>query len=150
MRAVLQRVSEARVVVDGATVGEIGAGLVALVSFAPEDGPEDLAWMARKLVGLRVFEDEAEKMNLALGDVGGGLLIVPNFTLHGDCRRGRRPSFTGAAAPELAERLFGDFLRAVEGIGVRPAKGVFGAHMALSLVNDGPVTLVVDSRRDGG
>ena len=146
MRAVLQRVSEACVTVDGkavdsdgAVVARIAHGLLVLVGFAPDDTPADLDYLADKILGLRVFEDVDEKMNLCLSDVGGELLVVPNFTLHGDCRRGRRPSFTDAPPP--------DFLNLLAEKGGAPQSGVFGAHMSVSLVNDGPVTLIIDSRR---
>jgi len=148
MRAVLQRVKEACVTVDGAVTAGIGPGLLALVSFAPDDTAADLDYLADKILGLRVFEDADEKMNLCLADVGGELLVVPNFTLHGDCRRGRRPSFSDAAPPAAAEALFTDFLRLLEEKGGAPRSGVFGAHMLVSLVNDGPVTLLIDSRRE--
>ncbi len=147
MRAILQRVSEACVTVDGSVAGQIGQGLLVLVGFAPDDAPADLGYLADKIVGLRVFEDADEKMNLCLADVGGELLVVPNFTLHGDCRRGRRPSFTAAAPPAQARALFADFLSLLAERGAAPRSGVFGAHMLVSLVNDGPVTLIIDSRR---
>jgi D-tyrosyl-tRNA(Tyr) deacylase len=147
MRAVLQRVSEACVTVDGTAVANIGPGLLVLVGFAPDDTPADLDYLADKILGLRVFEDAGEKMNLSLSDVGGELLVVPNFTLHGDCRRGRRPSFTDAAPPDQAAALFADFLNLLAEKGGAPQSGVFGAHMSVSLVNDGPVTLIIDSRR---
>jgi len=145
MKAVVQRVLEARVEVEGRTVAQIGPGILALVSFGPRDARGELEWMAEKLAGLRIFEDEGGKVNLALGEIGGELLVVPNFTLHGDCRRGRRPSFSGAAPPQLAEGLFRDFLGALEALGLKPQAGIFGAHMRVTLTNDGPVTLVIDS-----
>jgi D-tyrosyl-tRNA(Tyr) deacylase len=148
MRTVLQRVREACVSVDAAVNARIATGLLALVSFARDDAPADLDFMADKILGLRVFEDAAGKMNLCLADVGGELLVVPNFTLHGDCRRGRRPSFSDAAPPADAEALFALFLRLLDERGAAPRSGVFGAHMEVSLVNDGPVTLLIDSRRD--
>jgi D-tyrosyl-tRNA(Tyr) deacylase len=147
MRSVLQRVSEACVTVDATIVARIAHGLLVLVGFAPDDTPADLDYLADKILGLRVFGDADEKMNLCLSDVGGELLIVPNFTLHGDCRRGRRPSFTDAAPPDQAAVLFDAFLRLLAGKGCAPQSGVFGAHMSVSLVNDGPVTLIIDSRR---
>lgn len=141
----MQRVLEAKVEVAGRVVARIGPGILALVSFGPRDEQRELDWMAEKLLGLRIFEDEDGKMNLALGDIGGELLVVPNFTLHGDCRRGRRPSFSGAAPPEMAQALFQQFLSALEARGLKPQAGVFGAHMRVTLTNDGPVTLVIDS-----
>lgn len=147
MRAVIQRVREACVTVNGDVVGRIGHGLLVLAGFAPDDAASDLDWMADKILGLRIFEDADEKMNLALADVGGGLLVVPNFTLYGDCRRGRRPSFTDAAPPDRAAALFENLLRLLSEKAGAPQSGIFGAHMQVSLVNDGPVTLIIDSRR---
>lgn len=145
MRACVQRVSSARVVVDGETVGEIGRGLLVLLGVALTDGDEDLRWLVDKVVGLRVFEDADGKMNLALADVGGEFLVVSQFTLLGDCRKGRRPSFIAAAAPEQAERVYEQFVAAARAHGVRVATGRFRTHMHVELVNDGPVTLVIDS-----
>jgi D-aminoacyl-tRNA deacylase len=145
MRACIQRVSSAKVVVDGETVGEIGLGLLVLLGVAIGDGDEDLAWLVDKVVGLRIFEDADGKMNLALADVSGELLVVSQFTLLGDCRKGRRPSFIAAAPPEKAERVYEQFVARAREQGVRVATGKFRAHMDVSLVNDGPVTLVIDS-----
>jgi D-tyrosyl-tRNA(Tyr) deacylase len=145
MRACIQRVSSARVVVDGETVGEIGRGLVVLLGVAADDGEAELRWMVDKVVGLRVFEDADGKMNLALADVGGELLVVSQFTLLGDCRKGRRPSFIAAAPPEQAEPMYQQFVDAARQLGVRVATGRFRAHMQVELVNDGPVTILVDS-----
>lgn len=144
MRVVVQRVSEAEVRIDGATVGEIGTGLLALVGFGPEDGEEELAWMAEKLAGLRVFPDEDGRMDRGLGEVGGGLLVVSQFTLYGDVSRGRRPSFVDAADPDRAEALYDRFLELCRATGVPVESGRFGAMMEVELVNDGPVTLVVE------
>jgi D-tyrosyl-tRNA(Tyr) deacylase len=140
MRAVVQRVAEARVEVDGRIVGEVGRGLLVLVAVAPADGEAQVAWMAEKLATLRIFPDSDGRMNLSVRDVGGGVLVVSQFTLYGDVSRGRRPSFIGSARPELAAPLY-------EALADRlgAARGVFGADMRVSLVNDGPVTLVVDS-----
>lgn len=146
MRVVLQRVSEARVSVDGRVVGEIAKGLLLLVGIGHEDTEADLTWMADKLAGLRIFEDEAGKMNLSVLDVGGAVLSVSQFTLFGDCRKGRRPSFTGAARPETAEAMYERFNALLRERGLTVETGRFGAMMDVSLVNDGPVTLVVDSR----
>ena len=146
MRVVLQRVSRAEVRVDGRVTGAIGAGFVVLVGFAPTDGDETLAWMAEKIVGLRLFADSEDKMNRALGDVGGGLLVVSQFTLYGDARKGRRPSFTDAAPPDVAVPLYERFvalLRERAG-GLSVATGEFGAMMEVELVNDGPVTLLLE------
>jgi D-tyrosyl-tRNA(Tyr) deacylase len=145
MRACVQRVSSARVVVEGETVGEIGRGLLVLLGVAAKDGDKDLHWLVDKVVGLRIFEDADGKMNLGLADVGGELLVVSQFTLLGDCRKGRRPSFIAAAPPEQAERVYEQFVAAARSQGVRVATGRFRTHMHVELVNDGPVTLVIDS-----
>lgn len=144
MRAVVQRVSRAEVRVEGRGVGRIGAGLVTLAAFAPGDGEEELAWMAEKLWGLRVFPDEDGRMNVSLREVGGGLLVVSQFTLYGDVSRGRRPSFVGAASPERARALYERFVAACRAVGSPVESGEFGAMMEVELVNDGPVTLIVD------
>jgi D-tyrosyl-tRNA(Tyr) deacylase len=145
MRAVVQRVTGASVSVEGAVVGEIGAGLLVLLGVGPGDGPAQVAWMADKVANLRIFEDPgslggAGKMNRSVRDVGGGVLVVSQFTLYGDLAKGRRPSFTGAAPPELARPLYE---AVADALGA--ARGVFGAHMVVSLVNDGPVTLLLDT-----
>src|SRR5262245_12047295 len=145
MRACVQRVSSARVVVDGENVGEIGRGLLVLLGVAAADAEADLRWMVDKVIGLRVFNDADGKMNLGLADVGGELLVVSQFTLLGDCRKGRRPSFIAAAPPEQAERVYEQFVAAARGQGIRVATGRFRTHMSVELVNDGPVTLVIDS-----
>lgn len=144
MRAVVQRVSRAAVRVDGEAVGEIGTGLLVLAGFGPDDGKEELAWMAEKLAGLRVFPDGDGRMDRGLDEVGGSLLVVPQFTLYGDVSRGRRPSFTAAADPGTAEELYDRFLELSRGTGVPVESGEFGAMMDVELVNDGPVTLVVE------
>ncbi|MFB9279225.1 D-aminoacyl-tRNA deacylase [Cohnella cellulosilytica] len=146
MKVVLQRLSEARVTVEGEVVGAIGRGLLLLVGIGQEDGEQDLAWMADKLAGLRIFEDEAGKMNLSVEDVGGDVLSVSQFTLYGDCRKGRRPNFMGAARPESAEALYGKFNELLRARGLRVETGRFGAMMDVALVNDGPVTLILESR----
>ena len=145
MRACVQRVSSARVTVEGQIVGEIGRGLLVLLGVAAADEDADVRWMADKVIGLRVFDDSAGKMNLALADVGGAMLVVSQFTLLGDCRKGRRPSFIAAAAPEVAERRYEQFVDAARGAGVQTATGQFRTHMRIELVNDGPVTILVDS-----
>ena len=150
MRAVVQRVVEARVEVDGVVVGQCPAGrpgLVVLVGAAQGDGERDAAYLAGKVCGLRVFEDAEGKMNRSAIDVGASLLVVSQFTLLGDCRKGRRPSFVGAMEPEGAARLVDRFVDLVREQVPHVATGRFGAHMAVSLVNDGPVTLVLDSRK---
>lgn len=148
MRAVVQRVSRARVTIAGETVGEIGRGFLVLLGVGAGDGTEDVQFLAPKIAGLRVFEDNQEKMNLSLAEVGGEMLVVSQFTLLGDCRKGRRPSFDKAARPETARQLYLDFIAAVEVLGIRVATGRFQEHMQVELVNDGPVTLLLDSRRE--
>ena len=146
MRVVLQRVSRAAVRVDGKTVGEIGRGFLVLAGFAPTDGEAALEWMAEKVVGLRLFGDAEGKMNRDLAEVGGAVLVVSQFTLYGDAKKGRRPSFTDAAPPEIAIPLYERFvtlLRAKAG-GIPVATGEFGAMMEVELVNDGPVTLLLE------
>lgn len=146
MRAVVQRVSEASVTVAGERVGEIGGGLLVLLGVAPDDGEEQLRWMAAKLANLRIFSDEQGKMNHSVLDLGLGMLVVSQFTLYGDCRKGRRPNFMGAAPGPVAEPLVDRFCAELERIGVsRVEQGRFGADMDVALHNDGPVTLVVDS-----
>jgi D-tyrosyl-tRNA(Tyr) deacylase len=145
MRACVQRVSEAHVTVDGAETGRIGRGLVVLLGIGHNDGDVEVNWLADKIIGLRVFEDAAGKMNLSLTEVAGSMLVISQFTLYGDCRRGRRPSFTDAAPPELAKRLYQSFVAAVKQAGLEVATGVFREHMLVSLVNDGPVTLWIDT-----
>lgn len=145
MRAVVQRVRRASVSVDGAVVGSVGHGLLVLLAASRGDGPKQVQWMAEKLPGLRVFGDEDGKMNLSLMQVSGEMLIVSQFTLYGDCRKGKRPSYADAARPEEAEALCRDFINAVRGQGVPVQEGVFGAMMQVELVNDGPVTLILDS-----
>ena len=145
MRVVVQRVSRASVSADGQTVASIGRGLLALVGVAPEDGEEEALRLARKCAELRVFSDAEGKFNLSLLDVGGEALVVSQFTLFGDVRRGRRPSFTEAARPEVAEPLVEAFAQALRGAGVPAQTGRFGAKMEVELVNDGPVTIILDS-----
>ena len=145
MRVVLQRVSEARVIIDGRVVGDIGIGHLLLVGFAEGDSTDEAEWMADKVVGLRVFNDADAKMNRDLEDVGGSLLVVSQFTLYGDTRKGRRPSFVHAAPPEIAIPLYEKFVELLEArVPGRVATGEFGAMMDVFLVNDGPVTLVLE------
>jgi D-tyrosyl-tRNA(Tyr) deacylase len=146
MKVVLQRVSEAQVTVEEEVVGTIGKGLMLLVGIGQEDGESDLIWMADKLAGLRIFEDEAGKMNLSVEDVQGAILSVSQFTLYADCRKGKRPNFMAAAKPELAESLYIQFNERLRTRGLTVETGRFGAMMDVSLVNDGPVTLILDSR----
>ncbi|WP_337844455.1 D-aminoacyl-tRNA deacylase [Thermus sp.] len=146
MRAVVQRVAEARVEVEGEVVGAIGTGFLVLLGVAREDTKEDALYLARKIVALRVFPDLEGKMNLSLKDVGGEVLLVSQFTLYADTRKGNRPSFLEAAPPEVGRRLFEAALEAFLEQEVHVETGVFGAHMRVHLVNDGPVTLILDSK----
>jgi D-tyrosyl-tRNA(Tyr) deacylase len=148
MRAVLQRVRKSSVSVSGEVVGEIGGGILALMAVAPGDSEREVRYMADKISNLRIFPDEAGKMNRSLLDTGGEMLVVSQFTLYGDCRKGRRPSFVAAASPEVAEALIEKFIEEVETIGVKTAAGRFGAMMEVELINDGPVTLLLDSEGD--
>jgi len=145
MRAIVQRVTRAQVRVEGDVAGEIGRGLLVLLGATHRDVAEDADWLARKVAGLRVFDDGEGRMNLDLGGVGGGALVVPQFTLYADTRRGRRPDFVAAAQPDRALPLFERFCATLAGEGVPVARGVFRAHMEVELVNDGPVTLMLES-----
>ncbi len=147
MRACVQRVSRASVIVDEEVVGQIDRGMLVLLGITADDQPGDVEYMAEKTTGLRIFEDDEGKMNRSLLEIGGQMLVVSQFTLLGDCRKGRRPSFVRAAEPELAERLYEQFVTAVQRRGVTVATGRFRAHMDVSLINDGPVTLLLDSRK---
>jgi len=144
MRAVVQRVSRASVRVDGKIVGEIGRGVVVLVGVTHGDGREQVDWLAEKIAGLRIFEDAAGKMNLGLTDVGGAALVVSQFTLYADARKGRRPGFTDAAPPEVAEPLVDYFAQALRAQGVPVETGIFRAHMLVEIHNDGPVTILLE------
>ena len=146
MRAVVQRTREASVRVNSEVVGEIRGGLLVFLGVGREDSEKDADFLAGKITALRIFPDEAQKMNLSLLDSGGAMLIVSQFTLHGDCRKGRRPSFVAAAPPEEAAPLYERFIARVEKLGVPVAAGRFGAMMEVALVNDGPVTLLLDTR----
>lgn len=147
MRCVVQRVTSAKVEVNGAVCGEIGRGLLVFLGVAKGDTAPDAEFLASKVAQLRIFADAQGKMNLSLIETGGAVLAVSQFTLYGDCRKGRRPSFDDAAAPEEARALYEHFVAAVRGLGVRVETGVFQADMAVTLVNDGPVTLIVESPR---
>jgi len=148
MRAVVQRVSRAEVRVDGKVVGKIGKGILVLLGVGQDDNDQDLQWMADKVVNLRIFEDENEKMNLSVLDVGGQVLVVSQFTLYGDCRKGKRPSYSSAASPADAERMYNEFVKTIESrYGIKVETGVFQAMMEVDLVNDGPVTLLLDSKK---
>lgn len=147
MRAVVQRVKKGRVSVNNQVVGEIGPGLVVLLGVAQEDTEEDLEYMVTKIINLRIFSDAEGKMNLSLKDVNGELLAVSQFTLYGDCRKGRRPSFIKAAPPEKANGLYEDFVARIRGEGIKVATGRFQEDMLVEIYNDGPVTIILDSQR---
>jgi len=148
MRAVVQRVARAEVSVAGQSTGAIDRGFVVLLGVAAGDTQQDALYLAHKIVGLRVFEDDLGKMNRGLAEVGGKMLVVSQFTLLGDCRKGRRPSFDKAAPPEIAQALYEAFVAAVGDLGIGTATGRFQEHMLVELANDGPVTLLLDSRRE--
>lgn len=148
MRCVVQRVSRAHVAVDGQTVGAIDKGYVVLLGVEAGDTDQDMRYCADKVAGLRVFEDENDRMNLSIQDVDGAVLAISQFTLSGDARHGRRPSFSGAARPEVAIPLYEGFCAALREAGLRVETGVFQAHMEVSLVNDGPVTILLDSHKN--
>ena len=145
MRAVLTRVNSASVTIDGEVVGKIGKGFLILLGVGPNDTEKECRYLAEKALGLRIFTDDQDKMNLGLADVGGQVLVVSQFTLYGNCRKGRRPSFVEAAGPELGNRLYEQFLKDCEDLGFPPQHGRFGASMQVESVNDGPVTLILDT-----
>ena len=147
MRAVVQRVTSASVKVEDEVIGQLERGFLVLLGVGTDDSDADAVTLAEKIAGLRVFEDHNRKMNLALNDIDGRMLIVSQFTLFGDCRKGRRPSFVDAARPEQAERLYQSFVAEIRGQGIHVETGRFQTHMDVSLVNDGPVTLLLDSRK---
>lgn len=145
MRAVVQRVARASVTVDGNVVGQIGPGLMILLGVTHGDGEDQTRWMAEKVAGLRIFEDDEGKMNRSVLDVGGSALVVSQFTLYGDCRKGKRPSFTDAADPQMADQLYQQFVVLLKQAGIsHVASGVFGAHMLVDIHNDGPVTMILE------
>ena len=148
MRAVVQRVSRAKVTVAGEITGAIEQGLLVLLGVSENDSQDDVIYLAGKIAGLRIFNDDENKMNRSLADIGGGMLVVSQFTLLGDCRKGRRPSFISAARPELADELYRSFVAEIRGHNVPVATGRFQEHMDVELVNDGPVTLLLDSRKE--
>lgn len=147
MRAVVQRVTSGSVAVDGGIVGSIGKGFVVLLGVSEQDTPEDLHYMVDKIINLRIFEDQDEKMNLSLLDVKGEMLVISQFTLYGDCRKGRRPNFMKAARPEKAEALYNEFVNRCREMKVKTETGTFQAYMQVNIVNDGPVTVIVDSEK---
>lgn len=148
MRAVVQRVSRAKVTVAGEITGAIEQGLLVLLGVSEDDSQDDVIYLAGKIAGLRIFNDDENKMNRSLADIGGGMLVVSQFTLLGDCRKGRRPSFISAARPELADELYRSFVAEIRGHNIAVATGRFQEHMDVELVNDGPVTLLLDSRKE--
>lgn len=147
MRAVVQRVSSCKVTVDGRITGEISKGLLVLLGVTHEDTSKDVDYMIDKILNLRIFEDENEKMNLSLKDVSGELLVVSQFTLYGDCRKGKRPSFSNAARPDVAIPLYEEFIKKAKDQDVVVGTGEFGAHMMVDLTNDGPVTILLESNK---
>ena len=147
MRAILTRVSSASVTIDGQVVGSIGKGFLILLGVGPNDTEKECRYLAEKALGLRIFEDENGKMNLGLEAVGGQVLVVSQFTLYGNCRKGRRPSFVEAAPPDLGNKLYEQFLKDCEDLGYPPQHGRFGADMQVESVNDGPVTLILDTEQ---
>ncbi len=147
MRAVVQRVSHASVSIEGEVTGQINSGMVVLLGIRREDQEADLSWLVEKTVNLRIFEDDLEKMNRSLADIDGEMLIISQFTLYGDCRKGRRPGFSAAAPPEIAEPLYLQFVEEVKRKGIKVATGTFQADMKVELINDGPVTLLLDTEK---
>ncbi|MFA6639215.1 MAG: D-aminoacyl-tRNA deacylase [Defluviitoga tunisiensis] len=148
MRAVVQRVKQSSVIVDDEIVAEIGKGLLVLLGISKDDGINDIKWLADKIVHLRIFEDELGKMNKSVLEVGGELLVVSQFTLYGDCRKGRRPSFSESATPDIAQSLYNNFLSFLtENYNINVNNGIFQAQMIVNIVNDGPVTLLLDSKK---
>nr|WP_307760075.1 D-aminoacyl-tRNA deacylase [uncultured Peptostreptococcus sp.] len=148
MRAVVQRVVSSNVKVDGEVTGQIEKGLLVLLGVGEDDTEKDTSYMVEKIVNLRIFEDEDDKMNLSLKDVGGELLVVSQFTLFGDCRKGRRPGFSDAARPDKADEYYIDFVNKAKEMGIKTETGRFQTHMMVELINDGPVTLLIDSKKN--
>ena len=148
MRAVVQRVSSSRVTVDDRVTGEINEGLLVLLGVTHEDTSKDVDYMIDKVLNLRIFEDENEKMNLSLKDIGGELLVVSQFTLYGDCRKGRRPGFSDAARPEVAIPLYEEFIEKARNQNIKVGTGEFGAHMMVNIFNNGPTTILLDSEKN--
>ncbi len=147
MRAVVQRVTKASVSVNGEVIGKIGKGFTVLLGVGAEDDETDMKYIADKIINLRVFEDENEKMNLSLNDIGGELLVISQFTLYGDCRKGRRPSFDKAGEPDRAKKLYEETCKYFKSCGINTQTGQFAADMQVELINDGPVTLMIDSKK---
>lgn len=147
MRAVVQRVTEANVTVEGNVIASIANGLLVLLGVGEDDGNSDLNYLVEKIIGLRIFEDENDKMNLSLTDVDGELLVVSQFTLYGDVRKGKRPSFSSAAKPEMGNKYYEEFVNRTRELGIKTETGEFGANMNVKLTNNGPVTILLDSKR---
>lgn len=147
MRAVLQRVTRSKVVVDGEIVGSIGKGLNVLLGISKDDTMEDIPYLKDKIINLRIFEDEEGKMNRSLLDVGGEILLISQFTLYGDCRKGRRPNFMDALGGDEAKKIYDEFVKSLKETGIKVETGIFGAHMEVTIDNDGPVTLIVESKK---
>ncbi|MCF6461359.1 D-aminoacyl-tRNA deacylase [Clostridium sp. Cult3] len=147
MRAVVQRVLNANVKVNGDTVGKIGKGLLVFLGIGEDDDNKDLEYMVEKILGLRIFEDTNSKMNLSLLDVEGEILVISQFTLYGDVRKGKRPSFSSSARPEMAESMYNKFIAMCKERGIKAEEGIFGADMKVELINDGPVTILIDSKK---
>ena len=147
MRAVIQRVNNASVAVSDKVIGKIGKGLLVFLGVGDGDTEADLKYIADKTVGLRIFSDEDDKMNLSVRDIGGEVLVVSQFTLYGDCRKGKRPSFSSSMEPKGAEEMYEDFIKMIESNGIKTAHGEFGADMQVSILNDGPVTILLDSSK---
>lgn len=148
MRAVVQRVREAAVIVEDEIVGEIKEGLLVLLGVGDEDDNKDLDYLVEKVVGLRIFEDDNDKMNLSITDVAGELLVVSQFTLYGDARKGKRPSFSSSASPDIGMKYYEEFISRTKKLGIKTETGVFGAHMDVNLINNGPVTILLDSKKN--
>lgn len=147
MRAVVQRVLNANVKVNGDTVGKIGKGLLVFLGIGEDDDNKDLEYMVEKILGLRIFEDTNSKMNLSLLNVEGEILVISQFTLYGDVRKGKRPSFSSSARPEMAESMYNKFIAMCKERGIKAEEGIFGADMKVELINDGPVTILIDSKK---
>lgn len=147
MRAVVQRVEKASVEVEGKVVGSIDKGLLLFLGVGAEDNDKDLDYLIEKIIGLRIFQDENDKMNLSLKDVDGDLLVVSQFTLYGDARKGKRPSFSSSAQPDIGNKYYEDFVRKARDLGIKTETGIFGADMKVNLINDGPVTILLDSKK---
>lgn len=147
MRAVIQRVNNASVSVDGKKTGEIGKGLLVFLGVGDGDGDADLKYIADKTAGLRIFSDDDDKMNLSVTDIGGEVLVVSQFTLYGDCRKGRRPNFTSSMEPIKAEKIYRRFIDCMNDCGIKTQEGIFGADMCVEISNDGPVTIILDSSK---